>query len=214
MLRRILLIAFVLLALGAIVGAAAALDVDGGTIQTFELQAKVPTLTPQPQAGTKLKAYKTAEGFAQHGERGVEGEVCVENRGEVPTQGLSIDDIVQVKKRGRDHFEDLIGTSVDVSEKPTLAPGESQCYPYKITVKPLDGAIYRNVAMITITNYKGHVGSPFGIEVKRGFELDDDDQDDDGDHDDDHDDNGDHDDEDGGDKDGDSHDDDEDGHDG
>jgi hypothetical protein len=200
----------VFIGLATIVGAAAALDVDGGTIQAFELEANVPTLTPQPQAETKLKAYKTAEGFAKDGERGVKGEVCVENKGEVPTQDLSIDDIVQLKKRGRDHFEDLIGTSLDVSEKPSLAPGESHCYPYQITFEPLDGAIYRNVAMITITNYKGHVGSPFGIEVKKNFELDDGDHDDDGDQDDD----GDHDDEDGGDHNGENRDDDEDGHDG
>jgi hypothetical protein len=164
--RRTILVTLIVIGLATIVGAAAALNVDGGTIQAFELEAHVPTLTPQPQVGTKLKAYKTAEGFAEHGERGVKGEVCVENKGEFPTQGLSIDDIVQVKKRGRDHFEDLVGTSLDVSEKPTLAPGESHCYPYQITFESLDGAIYRNVAMITITNYRT-CQVPFGIEVKK-----------------------------------------------
>lgn len=83
------------------------------------------------------------------------------NGGSVPTQGLSIVDVVQVRT-GSGQFQDHASKPVDVSSKPVLAAGETKCYPYEVTFAPVDGAQYRNTARVTITNHSGHLGEPFG----------------------------------------------------
>ena len=92
---------------------------------------------------------------------GVRGEVCVNNGGSVPTEGLAIVDVVQVKT-GSGQFQDYASQPVDVSSNPVLAPGESECYPYEVRFAPVEGAQYRNTARVTITNHSGYLGQPFG----------------------------------------------------
>lgn len=100
---------------------------------------------------------------------GVEGYITVANGGSFATEGLKIIDIVQVK-RSSGQFEDYHQVEVDVSAKPVLEPGESYSYPYKISFNPVDGAIYRNVAKVTITNHAGHNGEEFGPGSESGKE--------------------------------------------
>lgn len=112
---------------------------------------------------------------AEYSVAGVRGDVCVTNGGSVPTQGLAIVDVVQVKT-GSGQFQDYASKPVDVSSKPVLAAGETKCYPYEVTFTPVKDADYRNTARVTITNHSGHLGEPFGPGaggdgVKADFEL-------------------------------------------
>ena len=140
--------------------------------------------TPPAPAGTSLEAGKTAAGFweqpASEDRSGVRGQVCVSNTGDYPTENLAITDIVQVKA-GSNGFSDYVSTQLDVSSHPSLLPGETYCYPYEIVFLPVEGAKYRNLARVSITNHAGWLpGSrrcpgpdacPFGPEVKANFKL-------------------------------------------
>ncbi len=84
----------------------------------------------------------------------VDGQICVTNGGSFPTENLQIVDVVQMKL-GSSPFQDNVSAAVDLSAKPVLAPGESTCYPYRVTFTPVVGATYRNTAQITITNHAG-----------------------------------------------------------
>ena len=101
---------------------------------------------------------------------GVRGEICVTNSGDEPTEELQILDVVQYKS-GPGQFQDLVSERVDTSAKPVLEPGESYCYPYDVEFVPVEGAIYRNEARVTITNHSGWLGTPFGPNPKAGFSL-------------------------------------------
>lgn len=114
-----------------------------------------------------LKATRTLSSETET--TGVRGEVCVTNGGEVATENLAIEDVVQVKTKGP--FTDYETQSVDVSPRPVLEPGENHCYPYEVTFEPVEGAKYRNLARVTITNHSGYLGEPFGPEVKADFSL-------------------------------------------
>lgn len=90
----------------------------------------------------------------------VEGQICVKNTGNIPTEGLEILDII-TNSTGV-----VSSVSVDVSGKPVLNPGEEYCYPYSVdlsSINPDDD--YYNKAQINITNYEGNAGMPFGIET-------------------------------------------------
>lgn len=100
---------------------------------------------------------------------GVEGYITVKNGGSFATENLKIIDVVQVKLSSG-QFEDYCQVEVDVSVKPVLQPGESYSYPYKISFAPVDGATYRNVAKVTITNHAGHNGEEFGPGSESGKE--------------------------------------------
>lgn len=110
----------------------------------------------------------------------VSGEICVTNNGSFPTENLAIVDEVQYKI-GSGPFLLLTSLSVDMSAAPILNPGETHCYPYQITIIPVSGATYRNVAHVTITNHAGWLpGSnncpglipcPFGPDPKANFSL-------------------------------------------
>lgn len=100
----------------------------------------------------------------------VEGEVCVNNGGAVATENLTIwDDVLY--KVGAGQFQVLTSAQVDTSANPILDPGESYCYPYKITFSPVADANYKNSARVTITNHSGHLGEPFGPSPDAGFSL-------------------------------------------
>ena len=140
--------------------------------------------TPPAQAGTSLEAGKTAAGFWEQSSStnrtGVRGQVCVSNTGDYSTERLAIADIVQINV-GAGGFSDYVSSHIDVSGYPSLLPGETHCYPYVIEFLQVEGAKYRNLAHVSITNHAGWLpGSPrcpgpdacpFGPEVKANFKL-------------------------------------------
>lgn len=110
----------------------------------------------------------------------VSGQVCVTNGGDISTHGLQILDVIQTKS-GAGQYQDYSSTQLDLSAKPELAAGESHCYPYEIPFTPVNDALYRNVARVSITNHSGwlpggpHCEGPdpcsFGPEPKTDFSL-------------------------------------------
>jgi type VI secretion system secreted protein VgrG len=133
---------------------------------------------------TSIAALKSAEGFwEQEGgvdRSGVRGDICVTNRGEWETRGLSVVDVVQVKT-GSGPFADYVSILVELGEKPVLPAGETACYPYEIQFSAVAGAQYRNTARATITNHAGWLPGdkncpgpepcPYGPDTKIGFKL-------------------------------------------
>jgi hypothetical protein len=111
---------------------------------------------------------------------GVRGQVCVTNGGDRPTEGLKIVDQVEYKV-GSGAFQDLDGASYTITPSQQLGAGESMCYPYDFTFTPLEGAEYRNVAHVTITNHSGWLpggnqcsgpdACPFGPDPKVTFSV-------------------------------------------
>ena len=145
-----------------------------------------PTKTLVPEAGTSLSAIKTASGFVEERDSklvyGVRGEVCVTNDGLSVTDGLIITDSIKFEVTEK-NFEDLGSVNLDLSQYPSLEPGETHCYPYVILFEPGEGESnqYRIIANITINNYTGWLpGStncpgtescPFGMNVTTDFTL-------------------------------------------
>ena len=171
--------------IGVVVASASALTVQSGALMVLSSMFEPPTPTPRGQAGTSIGAQKTAAGFWVSPApvpplAGARGDICVANEGDVATEGLRIIDVVQTHD-GAGRYTDYVSLEVDVSAWPLLPPHESHCYPYEIQFAPVDGAQYRNVARVTITNHSGHLpGSqdcpgtnpcPFGPEPKADFTL-------------------------------------------
>jgi hypothetical protein len=110
----------------------------------------------------------------------VSGQICVTNGGSFATENLKIVDEVQYKVGGG-QFQTLTSADVDLSSKPILEAGESYCYPYKVEFTPVEGAQYRNVAHVTITNHAGWLPGghncpgpdvcPFGPDPKTDFSI-------------------------------------------
>ena len=100
----------------------------------------------------------------------VHGEICVTNTGDVATEDLKLVDQVQYKV-GDGEFQDLAGASETITPPSQLAPGEHDCYKYNFAFTPVEGAVYRNIAKITITNHTGHLGEEFGPVASAGFSL-------------------------------------------
>jgi hypothetical protein len=82
----------------------------------------------------------------------VDGEVCVTNNGDVPTENLTVEDrVIAFHDGGQRTLIKL--TPIDLSSNPVLDPGESACYPYSFPLVPFPGATgYQNEARATITN--------------------------------------------------------------
>jgi len=187
-------VVLILLALGvftvvAVVGySSGAWFTDDDQIDMHIASGAWPTITPTPPdpQGTSLKAAKTAEGFAQVHDGyivyGVRGEVCVENEGEYPTEGLEILDTLQFKDNG-EKYTDFFETPVDISLMPVLEAGQAYCYPYEIYFEPVSGEDikYRNSVSVTILNHSGWLpggnncggpdSCPFGVDEKADFAL-------------------------------------------
>jgi len=103
---------------------------------------------------------------------GVSGQISVTNGGAVTTENLTIVDQVEYKI-GTGQFIDLPGASITFYPA-QLSPGETGVYNYEILFTPVQDAIYRNVAHITITNHSGNdtiFGTPFGPDPKADFSL-------------------------------------------
>jgi uncharacterized repeat protein (TIGR01451 family) len=161
-------------------------------LQTTATPSATPFLPVQP--GTRLKASITAGGFISESDggiqfsaqsdaaSGIQGEICVSNEGEYPTENLSIQNIIQAKREAGS-FEELITNTLDLGTQPVLNPGETFCYPYEIdfTVSQEGTSSYRNTALITITNHvdwtpgsancPGTDPCPFGPSVVQDFDL-------------------------------------------
>jgi uncharacterized repeat protein (TIGR01451 family) len=161
-------------------------------LQTTPTPSATPFLPVQP--GTRLKASITAAGFVRETGGGVEfspqseatsgiqGEICVSNEGDYPTENLSIENILQAKGE-EGSFEDLLTHPLDLGTQPVLNPGEAFCYPYEINFAPPQGGAssYRNTAFITITNHAdwtpGSTNCPgtdpcaFGPTLVQDFEI-------------------------------------------
>lgn len=150
-----------------------------------------PTSSPTPSAsGTSIEASVEALSFSvlypdqpEMTEYGVEGKVCVTNTGDAPTQGLTMDIIVEYKPESG-AFQPLDGDGVMISAPEQLVPGQTQCYPYSISFMPSAATKYRVTARVTILNHSGRLPGgpqcigpepcPFGPEPKASFVFDDD----------------------------------------
>jgi hypothetical protein len=92
------------------------------------------------------------------------GEVCVSNNGDGATTGLAISDVLQHSTDGGATWTTNNSTNVDVSSYPNIPAGGSHCYPYSISFTKVDGAQYRNHAVISATN-GGSVNADAGFTV-------------------------------------------------
>lgn len=101
---------------------------------------------------------------------GIYGEVCITNTGFDDTQDLAIHAVVQTQVGGGE-YTDYATRYVSIAHKPVLGPNEHQCYGFERTFIPVPGALYRNVARVSIDNYEGHEGTPFISEEVRDFTL-------------------------------------------
>jgi hypothetical protein len=171
--------------LGVGVASASSLIVRGGGLMVLTSLVEPPEPPPPGQEGTSIEASKTAEGFWVSDApdaplAGVRGQICVTNTGERATEGLVIVDQVQYKT-GSGQFEDLVDAAQLIAPADPLPPAGSACYEYEISFPPIDGAQYRNVAHVTITNHAGwlpggqNCNGPepcsFGPEPKADFAL-------------------------------------------
>ncbi|HEX8849403.1 MAG TPA: hypothetical protein VF761_07725 [Gemmatimonadaceae bacterium] len=95
---------------------------------------------------------------------GVRGQVCVANPGPAATQGLAITQIVQSRSGGAP-FQTVASRAIDVSAKPTLAGGQSYCYPYELPFTPTSGAEYRTLPRVTIANGDVGAAAPLGFTI-------------------------------------------------
>jgi hypothetical protein len=113
-------------------------------------------------------------------ETSVEGQVCVTNAGDAPTENLRIAVLVQ-QKLGPGQVQDPVSAAVDVSAAPVLSAGESHCYAYSVGFNPVPGAVYGISAKISITNFDGWMPGdgncpgagpcPYGVTLTTGFNL-------------------------------------------
>lgn len=101
---------------------------------------------------------------------GILGKVCVANTGFEDTKGLAIAAVVQTQV-GDGEYTDYATRYVNTARKPILSPNEQHCYGFERTFTPVPGALYRNVARVSINNYQGNDGTPFIIEEARDFTL-------------------------------------------
>jgi uncharacterized repeat protein (TIGR01451 family)/LPXTG-motif cell wall-anchored protein len=90
----------------------------------------------------------------------IRGKVTVKNEGAVATENLTI--VVQLRyKAGSGQFQDLAGASTTI---PTaeLQPHTTGVYDYDLPFTPVEGAQYKVVARVRITNHSGSPGTPKG----------------------------------------------------
>ena len=99
----------------------------------------------------------------------VTGQVCVDNTGDDPTEGLTIGDTIQYKT-STSGWTPVPGAITEITPA-QLAIGDCKCYDYSFIFDAIEDAEYRNVAGVTITNYLGHQGTPHGKWVCKEFSL-------------------------------------------
>ncbi len=128
-------------------------EIDEGNTATFQYTL---TITRNEESNAK--------------ECGVRGYIWVKNTGEHATVNLKIVDWVQTKV-GDGAFKNYVKIDVDTSAKPVLQPGEEYKYYYDVSFTPVNGACYRNSALVTITNHGNNMGCPTGPNPKADFQL-------------------------------------------
>jgi uncharacterized repeat protein (TIGR01451 family) len=85
------------------------------------------------------------------------GGIYVINSGSEATEDLAIVDTVLYSLDGGESYEELVTVNIDTSVKPILqADGDFFNYPYLINFEPIDGALYLNRAVVTISNGEGY----------------------------------------------------------
>jgi hypothetical protein len=110
----------------------------------------------------------------------VEGQVCVTNAGDSPTENLRIAVVVQ-QKLGPGQVQDPVSAAVDVSAAAVLPAGEGHCYTYSVGFNAVPGAVYGISAKASITNFDGWMPGdgncpgagpcPYGVTLTTGFNL-------------------------------------------
>jgi hypothetical protein len=120
------------------------------------------------QSGTSTYTVRVTKSLASE-KIWVDGEVCVENVSQTPTENLKVVDRLQALLG--DEVLTLASVPLDMSINPVLDPGEKQCYPYSIELTPVAGATYRNNARVTVTNDPRDPGEEMGPNEKVDFEL-------------------------------------------
>jgi hypothetical protein len=110
--------------------------------------------------GTALHVLRVSKGAAVE-EAFIDGQVSIINNGAAATQDLAISiNLVRLSSSTA-----IAPVLVDTGRHPVLAPGESHLYNYRIDIPAgsiLPNETYKITADITVANYLGHFGSPFG----------------------------------------------------
>ena len=162
--------------LGAVIGVLAYVMYQ--QYSSFLFSANLPS--NHNEGYTVIEAQMSAEISMDTDFSGINGEVCVKNAGSSPTENLSI--VTTVLIDGISTAKNISST-VNLSKKPSLKPGEIHCYPLEIAIgSDLEqDAHYRTTTAITITNHTGLVvGSkycpgpqpcPFGPEISSDLIL-------------------------------------------
>lgn len=83
---------------------------------------------------------------------GVRGQICVSNLGNVASEGMTVQDVVQASTNGGGSWNTIATAAVDVSGNPVVSPGETACFDYDVAFAPVAGALYRNQGAVTWTN--------------------------------------------------------------
>ena len=137
---------------------------------TVSKTLKSPTTTPIPLApGASADLVYTisfSNSIAETIEiSGVQGAVCVVNNGTAATQNLAIVDQVMISTDGGATFSPATAAqAIATDDMPSLGAGESYCYAYRVDFVPTEGAMYKNVALITADNFAS-------LEVTEGFTM-------------------------------------------
>jgi DNA-binding response OmpR family regulator len=133
----------------------------------FQQNVFLAITTNRNGGSTTVEARMTAEGFRETEVSGLRGEICIENAGTFSTANLSVVNTVQAYSEST--VRSFSGT-VDLSQNPIIAPGNTSCYPYELTFESDSGQAvqYRMTTSITITN---HIGLSAGSANCRGSRL-------------------------------------------
>lgn len=87
---------------------------------------------------------------------GVTGRICVQNTGDVETQGLFIEDVLEVQE-GTDWVK-IPSTYFVIDPLGEIGAHSERCYDYSIPYNIEPGKTYRDHLNVHIDNYKGHEG--------------------------------------------------------
>jgi uncharacterized membrane protein len=162
----------------------ASMTATGRTVRAYDWtisKAASPDTLDIPAAQSATSEYTvTVHREAASGGTSVEGQVCVTNGGDAPTENLRVVVLVQ-RKLGPGQVQDQASAAVDVSMAPVLAPGERHCFPYAVSFDPVAGAMYAISAKVSITNFEGWMPGdgncpgagtcPHGVSLATGLDL-------------------------------------------
>jgi hypothetical protein len=122
----------------------------------------------------------STEGFREPEAVGVHGQICVTDSGNSPTENLSIVNTVQAYSGSTTRS---FSSTVDLSQNPIIAPGDTYCYPFELTIKAdsEQEALFQMTTAITITNHTSMVDDrkycpgtkpcPYGPEITSDISL-------------------------------------------